>query len=97
MISKSSMGKQPFYDKLAPEITRQDAVYQWLRKYIQTNKSDALPTLTANMRTGGHNVLIILTDSGEIRKLTPEEYFYGQGYPKNFQIPENMVAVTFIT
>ena len=63
-------GKQPFYDKLVPEITSQETAYQWRRQYVRANKSNVLPTLTANMGTGGHNVPLILTDSGEIRKLT---------------------------
>lgn len=82
-------GKQPFYDKLVPEITSQDTAYQWRRQYVRANKSHVLPTLTANMGTGGHNVPLILTDSGEIRKLTPKECFNGQGYPKSFKLPED--------
>lgn len=49
-----------------------------------------MPTLTASMGTGGNNVPIILTDSGEIRKLTPREVFNGQGYPSNFKLPEDL-------
>lgn len=80
-------GKQPFYDKLVPEITSQNTVYQWRRQYVRENKSGVIPTLTANMGTGGHNVPLILTDSGEIRKLTPKETFNAQGYPKGFKLP----------
>lgn len=83
-------GKQPFYDKLVPEITSQDSIYQWRRQYVRENKSHVLPTLTANMGTGGHNVPLILTDNNEIRKLTPKECFYGQGYPKSFKLPKDM-------
>ena len=82
-------GKQPFYDKLVPEITSQETAYQWRRQYVRANKSNVLPTLTANMGTGGHNVPLILTDSGEIRKLTPKETFNGQGYPKKFKLPKD--------
>ena len=82
-------GKQPFYDKLVPEITSQDTAYQWRRQYVRANKSNVLPTLTANMGTGGHNVPLILTDSGEIRKLTPKECFNGQGYPESFKLPKD--------
>lgn len=83
-------GKQPFYSKLVPEIKSQDTVYQWRRKYVRENKSGVLPTLTANMGSGGHNVPLILTDSGEIRKLTPSECFNGQGYPESFQLPSEV-------
>lgn len=41
------------------------------------------------MGTGGHNVPLILTKFG-IRKLTPKECFLFQGYPENFELPENM-------
>ena len=81
-------GVQPFYDQLVPEITSQDTIYQWRRQYVRENKTGVIPTLTANMGTGGHNVPLILTDSGEIRKLTPKETFYAQGYPKDFKLPE---------
>lgn len=81
-------GKQPFYDKLVPEITSQDTLYQWRRQYVRANKSNVSPTLTANMGTGGHNVPLLLTDDGEIRKLTPHEAFNVQGYPADFKLPE---------
>ena len=81
-------GKQPFYDKLVPAITSQDSIYQWRRQYVRENKSGVVPTLTANMGTGGHNVPLILTDSHEIRKLTPKETFNVQGYPADFKLPK---------
>lgn len=57
---------------------------------MRENKSKILPTLTANMGTGGNNVPIILTDGGEIRKLTPREVFNGQGYPSGFKLPKDL-------
>ena len=83
-------GKQRFFDDLKLTITSQDTVYQWRRQYVRENKNGVVPTLTANMGTGGHNVPLILTDSGEIRKLTPKETFNVQGYPKSFKIPKNV-------
>lgn len=83
-------GKQPFYEKLVPAITSQDMLYQWRRQYVRANKSHVSPTLTANMGTGGHNVPLLLTDSGEIRKLTPKETFNLQGYPKDFKLPKDV-------
>ena len=80
-------GVQPFYDKLEEEITSKESVYQWRRQYVRENKSGVVPTLTANMGTGGHNVPLIFTDHG-IRKLTPRETFNAQGYPKDFQLPD---------
>jgi DNA (cytosine-5)-methyltransferase 1 len=61
-----------YYDELNRMITKRDTIYQWRRHYVRENKSNACPTLTANMGTGGHNVPIIRDDYG-IRKLTPRE------------------------
>ena len=82
--------KNKFYAELNDAIKNQDTLYQWRRHYVRENKSNLCPTLTANMGTGGHNVPLILTDSGEIRKLTPKETFNVQGYPKSFKIPEGV-------
>lgn len=80
-------GVQNFYDKLEETIISQNSVYQWRRQYVRENKSGVVPTLTANMGTGGHNVPLILSDYG-IRKLTPRETFNVQGFPKDFKLPE---------
>lgn len=82
--------KQKFYPELAKGVTSQDTVYQWRRQYVRENKSGVVPTLTANMGTGGHNVPLILTDSGEIRKLTPREVFNIDGYPSDYVFPDKM-------
>lgn len=74
------------YEKLAEGIKLSDTLYQWRRQYVRENKSKVCPTLTANMGTGGHNVPIILTKNG-IRKLTPQECFNLQGFPKKFKLP----------
>lgn len=81
--------KNIFYDELEKEITKKNTLYQWRRKYVRENKSNLCPTLTANMGTGGHNVPLVLTKYG-IRKLTPKECFLFQGYPSNFELPENL-------
>lgn len=77
----------PFYSELQEAINSQETVYQWRRQYVRENKSGVVPTLTANMGMGGHNVPIILTDSGKFRKLTPRETFNAQGYPSEFVLP----------
>lgn len=74
------------YSEIQNVITRQDTVYQWRRKYVRENKSGLCPTLTANMGTGGHNVPLILSDTG-IRKLTPRECFNLQGFSKTYHLP----------
>ena len=77
-----------FYLELQKNVTRNDSVYQWRRKYIRQNKNNEYPTLTANMGTGGHNVPIIKTPKG-YRKLTPIECFRLQGQG-DIIIPEGL-------
>lgn len=38
-------------------MQNKNTLYQWRRHYVRENKSNLCPTLTANMGTGGHNVL----------------------------------------
>lgn len=76
------------YDELVNEMDDPATIYQWRRKYVRKNMSGVCPTLTANMGTGGHNVPLIVTDSGEYRKLTPRETFNLQGFPKDFKLPD---------
>lgn len=78
----------PFYKKLEETINRRDTVYQWRRVYVRENQSGLVPTLTANMGEGGHNVPLILTEDNRIRKLTPRECFNVQGFPSSFRLPE---------
>lgn len=79
----------PYYPELDHAITKQDTIYQWRRIYVRENQSNACPTLTANMGTGGHNVPII-RDAHGIRKLTPKETLLFQGFSPDFKIPEEM-------
>ena len=77
------------YKDLVENIKSQDTFYQWRRIYVRENKKNICPTLTANMGTGGHNVPLILTDSG-IRKLTPKECFRLQGFPESYKLPQDV-------
>lgn len=81
--------KMGHYDELKQGIISKDTIYQWRRVYVRVNKSSVCPTLTANMGTGGHNVPLILTDAG-IRKLSPKECLNFQGFPKEYQFPDNI-------
>lgn len=74
------------YNMLKNEITKNNTIYQWRRKYVRENKSGVCPTLTANMGMGGHNVPLVL-DSKGIRKLTPRECANFQGFPKGYKLP----------
>lgn len=79
--------KCSFYDTLEESMKNPETIYQWRRKYVRENKSNVVPTLTANMGEGGHNVPLILTNDGRIRKLTPRECFNVQGFPESFVLP----------
>lgn len=79
--------KNNLYEKLDEAMDDPLAVYQWRRQYVRKNKSGVIPTLTANQGEGGHNVCIVRTRYG-IRKMTPAECFYAQGFPKDFVLPE---------
>jgi len=80
---------KPLYSKIKDSIISEDRVYQWRRKYVRENKKGVVPTLTANMGRGGHNVPII-KHKGKIRKLTPKECFSLQGFPKGFKLPHDL-------
>lgn len=82
-----SKEKNVFFDELKENMTKEDTIYQWRRKYVRENKSNVCPTLTANMGTGGHNVPLI-KEGERIRKLSPRECFNFQGYPKTFKLPD---------
>lgn len=82
---------KPLYKKIKNDITNQNTVYQWRRKYVRENKNNLCPTLTANMGTGGHNVPII-TDNKGIRKLTPRECANFQGFNKEFKFPKDLAT-----
>lgn len=83
--------KFPIYSTIQDSITKTDTIYQWRRVYVRENKSNACPTLTANMGTGGHNVPLIREKStNRVRKLSPRECANFQGFPKNYYIPKFM-------
>ncbi len=75
------------YKEIKKSVKSRDTLYQWRRQYVRENKSNACPTLTANMGSGGHNVPLVL-DSYGIRKLTPRETANFQGFPKSFILPK---------
>ncbi len=82
--------KGDIYTKLNEGMDNPNTVYQWRRHYVRKNMSGVVPTLTANMGTGGHNVPLVRTKYG-IRKLTPHECFNAQGFPEGFKLPKDMV------
>ena len=61
-----------------------------LRKYEVRDKGENIvPTLTANMGQGGHNVPFLM-DSKGLRKLTEYECLKLQGFPPEFQFPDEV-------
>jgi DNA (cytosine-5)-methyltransferase 1 len=80
---------KPLYNKIKADINSEHTVYQWRRRYVRVNKKGVVPTLTANMGRGGHNVPLIKNLKG-IRKLTPRECFLLQGFPLNFKLPKDL-------
>ena len=81
--------KGDIFEKLKTAMDDPMTVYQWRRWYVRKNMNGVVPTLTASMGTGGHNVGIVLTRYG-IRKLTPRECFNAQGFPPNFLLPDDI-------
>lgn len=75
--------KSQYYNMMNDAI-QNESIYQMRRVYMRENKGEVCPTLTANMGGGGHNVPVIRDDYG-IRKLTPQECFLFQGFPKEFE------------
>ena len=76
------------YDTIKENVIKNindNTIYQYRRTFIRENKNNVVPTLTANMGLGGHNVPILLDDIG-IRKLTPRECFNLQGFPKDYNL-----------
>lgn len=81
-----------YYPLLKDNIVSVGSIYEYRRgTTVRENKSGVVPTLLASMGTGGNNVPLILTEDGEIRKLTPRECFNTQGFPRSYKFPENMV------
>ena len=80
-----------YYPLLRDNVVSVGGIYEYHRGLtIRENKSGVVPTFLASMGTGGNNVPMILTESGEIRKLTPRECFNTQGFPRSYQFPEKM-------
>jgi DNA (cytosine-5)-methyltransferase 1 len=63
-----------------------NTVFQYRKNCVRENKSGDVPTLTANMGKGGHNVPLIL-DGDRVRKLTPRECFRFQGFSDSYTWP----------
>jgi len=83
-----------YWDTLVPQVKETGIVYQLRRVIVRENKSGLCPTLTANMGMGGHNVPLIRTTNGVVRKLTPGECFALMGY-RNFKFNPALTDSSF--
>ena len=81
--------KGNLFETLDEQMDDPNTVYQWRRIYVRKNQNNVVPTLTANMGEGGHNVPLVRVATG-IRKLTPKECFNAQGFPNWFVLPDNI-------
>lgn len=81
--------KGEMFSIIKKEMTEMNTVYLRKRRAheVKKNKNDLIPTLTAAMGTGGHNVPLIKTQFG-IRKLTPQECLNSMSYPADFKLPK---------
>ena len=78
-----------YYQMIMAKIDDPRSVLQ-LRKYEVRDKGvNVVPTLTANMGQGGHNVPFILDKKG-LRKLTEYECLKIQGFPSGFSFPDDV-------
>lgn len=78
-----------YYQMIMAKIDDPRSVLQ-LRKYEVRDKGiNVVPTLTANMGQGGHNVPFILDKKG-LRKLTEHECLKIQGFPPEFTFPDDV-------
>ena len=77
---------KPIFEKMKNFSFKENTAYQWRRKYVRENKNGVVPTLTANMGTGGHNVPLVKDEKG-LRKLTPRECARLQGFPDMYKLP----------
>lgn len=78
-----------YYKMITEKIDDPRSVLQ-LRKYEVRDKGvNVVPTLTANMGQGGHNVPFILDKKG-LRKLTEYECLRIQGFPVDYKFPDEV-------
>lgn len=78
-----------YYKMITEKIDHPRSILQ-LRKYEVRDKGvNVVPTLTANMGQGGHNVPFILDRKG-LRKLTEYECLKIQGFPGAYHFPESV-------
>jgi DNA (cytosine-5)-methyltransferase 1 len=81
--------KYAVWTAIKSAVVKENTIYQYRRTSVRENKNGVVPTLTANMGAGGHNVPL-LKDSRGIRKLTPRECFNFQGFDHEYEFPDTL-------
>lgn len=78
-----------YYKMLMEKGSKPRSILQ-LRKYeVRAKGENVVPTLTANMGQGGHNVPF-LVDAKGLRKLTEYECLKLQGFPIDYRFPDEV-------
>ena len=71
------------YDLISKYVTDPDKVYQWRWSYVRENKKNVCPTLLASYMQP-----TLIKQGSRIRGITPTEGLRLQGFPENFEFPE---------
>lgn len=78
-----------FYEKIIETVVETNSIYRYDRKKIVQKKDAICFCLLASM-CSSYSAPMIKTYNGEIRRLTPREFFNLQGFPEDFIFPEKM-------
>ena len=78
-----------YFKMISQKIEDRNCIYQLRKFLVRVKEANVCPTLTANMGLGGHNVPFI-RDSKGIRKLTEFECLKLQGFPDDFNFPDDV-------
>lgn len=79
-----------YYKMISKEVEDKTCIYQLRKFLVRVKEPGVCPTLTANMGLGGHNVPFI-HDAKGLRKLTEYECLSLQGFPKDFEFPDEVI------
>lgn len=79
-----------YHKMISKEVDDKTCIYQLRKFLVRVKEPGVCPTLTANMGLGGHNVPFI-HDAKGLRKLTEYECLRLQGFPKEFDFPEEVI------
>lgn len=78
-----------YYQMIKNQSDSANCIYQLRKYFVRVKEAGVVPTLTANMGQGGHNVPFIY-DAFGLRKLTEYECLKLQGFPDEFSFPDEV-------